>query len=1094
MPGENATGVPRGPAGTIPLEHADAKFTGERTGDRAGWSVTGVGDVNGDGVDDVAVAAPRSDRPGQNAGTVYLFYGPVNPADLDTADADATFLGEAAGDHAGFAVAPAGDLDGDGNDDVLIGAPFSDVGGTSSGAVYVVTGGDLSGTQSLSGATGRLVGVDSGDRVGWSVDSVNATGGNGIVIGAPTADGAADASGLVYVVEGSRALSTTNVTDANLTLVGQESGERAGTAVAGVGDVDDDGSPDLLVGAPGTSQAENSTGTAYLLANVTDRSGTIALSNATAEFEGTDGGDQAGFAVAGGDVNGDGVDDLVVGAPTASVGDADDGAVYIVHGNASLQGTVALADADVVLGGEGPNDRAGWSVAVPGDVNADGAADVLVGAPYNDSSHANAGAGYLLYGTRLGQTQSLESAPAKFVGEGEGDLAGLSVAGAGDVDGDGSSDLLVGAPFNDSHRNAGAAYLVYGRTAPTPTPTETPTEQEGTPTATPSPTPTPTPEPIDVTVEFGCEVVTVTAEEYTRVALQFVEGGTQVFTSVYSGTNTFTGTGDDEGKVIRKVEVFSGPDTFRAVQSDAEGCDPAVGTPTPSSTPTPSPTPTSSPTPTPSPSPTPTATPTPSPTATPTQSPTPTPTPTSTPSLEPPLSGEPPAISWTSAVGGSDTEEALAVVRTGDGGYVLAGGQEDGATTAWAKKLTERGTVEWTLTPAAIGGPARESRFTAAAPTPDGGTLLVGWMEREDRNRTGWVVKVAADGDVAWNRTYNGTPPGDYEFDAVEAVPGDGYLLAGVAGADDQRDTGQGWAVRIGPDGDQRWARQYAAGSDGGGPGFDAFESVAAGPDGGFVLAGLSSPGETGLDSDAWAVQIGEDGDVVWDRTYGGPGNDTFASVIPAQDGSFLFAGEATVGGWVVGTGDSGMQQWERRFDGGSLEGGAAVPGGGVFAGQLDGAGWAVSVTAGGAVRWGAAYEDAVALSGATGTGAGNGVVLAGAFAGPPGDGWAVQVGPPMLSDTATPTDTVTPTSTEMPTPTVTPTDTPNATETPTESPNSTGSPPGTETETDTGTGTDTETDAGTPTSSLVGGPADGLVLAMLALGGIVALRRAPRS
>ncbi|MHB9288543.1 integrin alpha, partial [Halobacteriales archaeon Cl-PHB] len=491
--------------GMIPLESADVKFLGEATNETAGWSVARAGDVNGDGYDDVIIGAPRNDSGASNAGAAYLVYGPADPSDVDLADADVTLLGAGEDDYAGWSVSTAGDLNADGNADIVVGAPGNDSTDQNAGAAYVVYGGDLSGEMSLAEADAVLRGSDAYDRAGWSVANVSAVGHDaehGIAVGAPSEDTAADGAGAAYVVAASSLAGEMSLADADAKLTGVAAHAAAGWSVADAGDLNGDGHADIAVGAPQHNVSESQTdpaGAAYVVYGPV--AGEMSLADANLTLVGANDGDRAGYAVShAGDVNNDSTADLVVGAPYADDGGNQSGAAYVVYGEEGLSGEMNLSDANVTMAGEATQDRAGWSVssAGSGDVTCDGIDDLIVGAPYNDSTASNAGAAYLIQGSpALSGEVNLTDADAKFVGEAQGDRAGWSVGEAGDHDGDGFEDVLIGAPYNDTGgHDSGAAYVVLSNCdeakaeeTPTATATATPTAtQTATATATPTAT------------------------------------------------------------------------------------------------------------------------------------------------------------------------------------------------------------------------------------------------------------------------------------------------------------------------------------------------------------------------------------------------------------------------------------------------------------------------------------------------------------------------------------------------------------------------------------------------------------------------------
>jgi hypothetical protein len=286
-----------------------------------------------------------------------------------------TLAGEAPQDRFGRSLAPAGDVNGDGKPDLIVGAPGRNAYGfTDNGTAFV-----------YSGTTGQLIVLN---------------------------DGGAD-------------------------------GARFGWAVSGVGDLDGDGRADLLAGAPGDSVGSVPLGSARVF------SGKTGLPMFTLQAESP--GAEFGAAVAGlGDSNGDGVPDFAIGAYKEDHGGQDSGSVYAISGK---DGSL-LWRAD----GAAVGDWLGFAVAGPGDVDGDGFADVLAGAPRDDGASSFSGAARV-YSGRDGSVLHL------FTGAGLDDSLGHSVAGAGDLDLDGFPDLILGLPAADSatQKDVGAVQVRSGR-------------------------------------------------------------------------------------------------------------------------------------------------------------------------------------------------------------------------------------------------------------------------------------------------------------------------------------------------------------------------------------------------------------------------------------------------------------------------------------------------------------------------------------------------------------------------------------------------------------------------------------------------------
>ena len=445
-------------SGTIPLAGATARILGEAPGDRLGTRLAPAGDTNGDGLADFMLASPRNDNRGNDSGSVYLFTGPVE-GQLNAADAPGRLRAISAGHQVGTSIAPAGDIDGDGYDDVLVGAPRSNAGGTDSGEVYLVHG-PITGDVTLTAAGLRLIGEISYDVAGTSVSGAGDVTGDGVadlLVGATGyGDGGFQNRGAAYLISGA-AVGTTDLSSAEARIMGEARYDRIGTTVLGPGDVNGDGVSDLVTTGY-TWPSNDNIGAAFLFFGPLD--GIVNALDADATFEGPAEDAQAGTAVAAGDLNNDGHADLVVSAPYVDVTDDEEGAVYIVYG--PLTDDVDLVDAGGVVTGVTRRDRIGDSVDVGGDVNRDGIGDLIIGAAQADTDEVDAGAAWMFLGPIEGTTNT-DAAAVTLTAEAGRDAAGTGAVFAGDTNGDGLADLLVGATNHDGGgTDAGAAYLVIG--------------------------------------------------------------------------------------------------------------------------------------------------------------------------------------------------------------------------------------------------------------------------------------------------------------------------------------------------------------------------------------------------------------------------------------------------------------------------------------------------------------------------------------------------------------------------------------------------------------------------------------------------------
>ncbi|MFA6028064.1 MAG: integrin alpha [Patescibacteria group bacterium] len=368
------------------------------------------------------------------------------------------FTGEAAGDYVN-SVSSAGDVNNDGYDDILIGAPANDAGGSGAGAAYLIYGR----AEGLTGATlseaVKFTGEAAGDAAGQSISSagdVNNDGYDDILIGA---NGVGAWIGAVYLIYGQATpySGTISLADADAKFTGGAGDDEASISVSSAGDVNNDGYDDILISAYGVDAY---TGAVYLIyGQATPYSGTISLADTDAKFTGEAEGDEAGVSVSSaGDVNNDGYDDILIGADSNNA----IGAAYLIYGQADLLDDASLSTA-VKFTGEAAGDWAGSSVSSAGDVNNDDYDDILVGAPSNDAGGSGAGAAYLIYGQADLLDDASLSTAVKFIGEAAGDGT-VDVYSAGDVNNDGYDDILIGAYKNDDGgADAGAAYLIYGQ-------------------------------------------------------------------------------------------------------------------------------------------------------------------------------------------------------------------------------------------------------------------------------------------------------------------------------------------------------------------------------------------------------------------------------------------------------------------------------------------------------------------------------------------------------------------------------------------------------------------------------------------------------
>ena len=440
----------------------DFKLIGQTNTDAAGTSLAGVGDLDGDGYGDLLIGAPENNSGGVPlGGAIYVYYGAESGLYTGSLrGADAKLQAENTRDLMGTAVTAAGDVNGDGFADALVGVARADVSGVDEGMVFLILGG----TERLR-TSGTTLGIASIAEAFTGTEEYGRAGAVVAGLGDVNADGYADfgvtsARGRrVSIIHGAADLAGRSLAEADSEVTGLGDGSYDKTlSLAAAGDVDGDGYADVLAG-DGTANLGSET--TYLFRG--SRDGVMAGDAVDADASWTEGSPYAGGALSSaGDIDADGYDDVLIGAPYAESDEGAVGKVYVLLGSASGPASGVLPDvADATLVGSTPRNYAGVSLSPAGDVDRDGFDDFLVGSyRYFNGDKAFT----LVYGSAAGIADGLLVEAGISFDQDETFSNGAHIVnGAGDIDGDGYPDLLVGVPGDDTvEYNAGAAYLILG--------------------------------------------------------------------------------------------------------------------------------------------------------------------------------------------------------------------------------------------------------------------------------------------------------------------------------------------------------------------------------------------------------------------------------------------------------------------------------------------------------------------------------------------------------------------------------------------------------------------------------------------------------
>ncbi len=311
-------------------------------------------------------------------------------------------------------------------------------------------------------------------------------------------------------------------------------------------------------------------------------------------------------------------------------------------------------------------------------------------------------------------------------------------------------------------------------------------------------------------------------------------------------------------------------------------------------------------------------------------------------------------LEWQKTYGGSKDDQGQQVIQTSDGGYAITGyamsddgdgSNNEGFHDNWILRLDASGNILWEKS---FGFSGHDHSYDLVE-TVDGGFFFSGFLDVTSSNGEGstdkgrltahgvgefWGTKIDGDGNLQWRKFFGGTN-NDRSFGVVNAHDG-GYILVGASESDDfdignPKGSYDFWAVKINKNGTFVWESSF------GGTGIDQAQDVVATSDGGYVIAGNTFSEDTQVtknngQSDVWLIKIDDNGQLLWEKSFGGAGFDAAHSVRSTMDGGFLVCGNSkSFDGdlaenfgendiWIFKTDASGNLEWEKSLGGSNLD------------------------------------------------------------------------------------------------------------------------------------------------------------------------------